>query len=130
MARPVPLWNGGGAAARLVSPAGAAVTRVAYGTTVTERPIPGTAAANQPTATGPPPGSRPPSSRTCDRMCRTGKACGDSCISRLKPCRVGRGCACNGGDDEAYIRDWLSADGPDQLVRSMDMTEMRFCRAQ
>ena len=32
----------------------------------------------------------------CCRVCRTGKACGDSCISRSKACHVPRGCACNG----------------------------------
>ena len=32
----------------------------------------------------------------CCRTCTTGKACGDSCISRDKTCRVGAGCACNG----------------------------------
>ncbi len=33
---------------------------------------------------------------SCCKTCRKGKACGDSCISREKSCRVGRGCACNG----------------------------------
>ena len=32
----------------------------------------------------------------CCRTCTTGKACGDSCISRDKTCQVGAGCACNG----------------------------------
>jgi hypothetical protein len=35
-------------------------------------------------------------SRSCCRVCKTGKACGDSCIARDKTCRVGPGCACNG----------------------------------
>lgn len=32
--------------------------------------------------------------RTCCRVCTTGKACGDSCISRTFTCRQGVGCAC------------------------------------
>ena len=40
----------------------------------------------------------------CCRVCQTGKACGDSCISRSETCRVGSGCACNGwGDVRANI---------------------------
>jgi len=33
---------------------------------------------------------------SCCKICREGKACGDSCISRDKTCNVGPGCACNG----------------------------------
>lgn len=33
---------------------------------------------------------------TCCRVCREGKACGDSCIPRENQCNVGPGCACNG----------------------------------
>ena len=40
-----------------------------------------------------------PTRRACCRICRTGKACGDSCISRSYTCRQPPGCACNG--DEA-----------------------------
>lgn len=32
----------------------------------------------------------------CCRVCRTGKACGNSCISRSYTCHQGAGCACNG----------------------------------
>jgi hypothetical protein len=32
----------------------------------------------------------------CCKTCRAGKACGDSCIAANKPCKKGRGCACNG----------------------------------
>lgn len=32
----------------------------------------------------------------CCKVCTTGKACGDTCISRDKVCRVGPGCACDG----------------------------------
>lgn len=35
--------------------------------------------------------------RACCRVCRTGKACGNSCIARNKTCRQPTGCACNGG---------------------------------
>lgn len=33
---------------------------------------------------------------SCCKVCRSGKACGDSCIDSSKSCNVGRGCACNG----------------------------------
>jgi hypothetical protein len=32
----------------------------------------------------------------CCKVCRAGKACGDSCIARDKTCHKGRGCACDG----------------------------------
>lgn len=32
----------------------------------------------------------------CCKVCRQGKACGDSCISRSYTCRKGVGCACDG----------------------------------
>ena len=32
---------------------------------------------------------------TCCRMCSTGKACGNSCISRTSQCHKPQGCACN-----------------------------------
>ncbi len=32
----------------------------------------------------------------CCKVCSTGKACGDSCISRSKQCHKGQGCACDG----------------------------------
>lgn len=32
----------------------------------------------------------------CCRICREGKACGDTCIERSDTCHVGPGCACNG----------------------------------
>lgn len=37
-----------------------------------------------------------PRRRSCCRICRTGKACGNSCISRSYTCRRLPGCACNG----------------------------------
>lgn len=39
---------------------------------------------------------RQPPRRACCRVCRTGKACGNSCISRSYTCRRPPGCACNG----------------------------------
>lgn len=35
-------------------------------------------------------------SAACCKVCRKGKACGDSCISRSYTCRKGLGCACDG----------------------------------
>jgi hypothetical protein len=32
----------------------------------------------------------------CCKICRVGKACGNTCISRDKVCHVGPGCACDG----------------------------------
>jgi hypothetical protein len=32
----------------------------------------------------------------CCKVCKKGKACGDSCISRDKECHKGPGCACDG----------------------------------
>jgi len=32
----------------------------------------------------------------CCKICRKGKACGDSCISRERNCSKARGCACDG----------------------------------
>lgn len=32
----------------------------------------------------------------CCKVCRKGKACGDSCISRKYSCTRGKGCACDG----------------------------------
>jgi len=33
--------------------------------------------------------------QACCKRCSTGKACGNSCISRSKQCHAGAGCACN-----------------------------------
>jgi hypothetical protein len=35
-------------------------------------------------------------SYACCKVCKKGKACGDSCISRDKECHKGPGCACDG----------------------------------
>lgn len=46
-------------------------------------------------------GEKQPPSRTgksaCCKICRSGKACGDSCISRERTCGTPSGCACDGG---------------------------------
>lgn len=34
--------------------------------------------------------------QSCCKVCKKGKACGDSCIARDKRCTKGKGCACNG----------------------------------
>lgn len=44
---------------------------------------------------GPPEPAWQPATQCC-RVCTTGKACGNSCISRAKTCRKGPGCACDG----------------------------------
>lgn len=33
---------------------------------------------------------------SCCKVCKKGKACGNSCISRDKECHKGKGCACDG----------------------------------
>jgi hypothetical protein len=38
----------------------------------------------------------PPEARACCKICTTGKACGDTCISRRYTCHKGPGCACDG----------------------------------
>lgn len=40
------------------------------------------------------PSAQPFQTRCC-KICREGYACGDTCISREKVCRVGAGCACD-----------------------------------
>ncbi len=32
----------------------------------------------------------------CCKLCKKGKACGDTCIAKNKKCSKPRGCACNG----------------------------------
>lgn len=54
----------------------------------TPKPTPRPTAKPTPRPTSPPP--------ACCKVCSTGKACGDSCISRSNTCHVGPGCACNG----------------------------------
>lgn len=34
--------------------------------------------------------------KKCCKVCKKGKACGDSCIAKSKTCTKGSGCACNG----------------------------------
>jgi hypothetical protein len=40
--------------------------------------------------------TQPQPARACCRVCRTGKACGNSCIARNRTCRQPPGCACDG----------------------------------
>lgn len=40
--------------------------------------------------------STEPSGGGCCRVCRTGKPCGNTCISRSDTCRTSGGCACAG----------------------------------
>lgn len=37
-----------------------------------------------------------PPAQACCKICRSGKACGDSCIAKDKTCNKPPGCACNG----------------------------------
>lgn len=39
-------------------------------------------------------GAKSPTAKCC-KICKKGKACGDSCISRSKTCHKGPGCACD-----------------------------------
>lgn len=41
-------------------------------------------------------GMRRPVAASCCRVCRKGKACGNSCIARWKTCHQPPGCACDG----------------------------------
>ena len=43
----------------------------------------------------PAPNISQPAAAACCKICRKGKACGDSCIARWKTCRKGPGCACD-----------------------------------
>lgn len=54
----------------------------------------------------PRPPSPPTPTRACCRVCRTGKACGNSCIAASLNCRQPAGCACNGGLGPGYV--WAS----------------------
>ena len=38
----------------------------------------------------------PQRSEECCKICRKGKACGDTCVSRDKDCHQPPGCACDG----------------------------------
>jgi hypothetical protein len=45
---------------------------------------------------GPALGTADETARQCCKICRKGKACGDSCINRAYTCHRPPGCACNG----------------------------------
>lgn len=49
-----------------------------------------------PPAYDPPDGGYGDDSGSCCRVCRKGKACGNTCIAASKTCHVGPGCACDG----------------------------------
>lgn len=34
--------------------------------------------------------------QACCKICKAGKACGDTCIAKEHTCTKGQGCACNG----------------------------------
>jgi hypothetical protein len=36
------------------------------------------------------------STGACCKVCKDGKACGDTCIARTDTCHAGAGCACQG----------------------------------
>lgn len=38
----------------------------------------------------------PTAANGCCKVCKTGKACGDTCINSTDTCSKGKGCACNG----------------------------------
>lgn len=59
----------------------------------TPYPTPTVKPTPRPTLATPRPTQPPPQ---CCKICTTGKACGDSCISRSFTCHQGPGCACNG----------------------------------
>lgn len=59
--------------------------------------IPDAEAAPEPSWTTEQPADESPSQRGgCCKICRKGCACGNTCISCSKTCRVGPGCACDG----------------------------------
>jgi len=42
--------------------------------------------------------------RECCKICRKGKACGDTCISRDRNCNEPPGCACNESDLSSGVK--------------------------
>lgn len=64
--------------------------------TSTPKPPPTATIVPKPTATRKPPTPVPARApRVCCKICTSGKACGDSCISASKTCHQPPGCACN-----------------------------------
>lgn len=89
-------WNEGTQSFVIVGTTGSAPATPSPSPRPTARPT--SAPTPRPTAKPTPrptprPTSPPPA---CCKVCSTGKACGDTCISRSNTCHVGPGCACNG----------------------------------
>lgn len=78
-----------------------------------------------------PPPPPPPAQTSCCRVCRTGKACGNSCISRSNTCHRGQGCACQGVLPDnplivAEVRAMLLLDSGDIALGTCDFTNIAF----
>lgn len=43
------------------------------------------------------------SSGPCCKVCKDGKPCGDTCISKTETCHVGSGCACAGSSFDRFL---------------------------
>jgi cell division septation protein DedD len=92
-------WNEGTQSFVVVSTTGTAPATPSPTPKSTPKPTPHPTAKPTPTPSARPtarPTPRPTSAPACCKVCSTGKACGDSCISRSNTCHVGPGCACNG----------------------------------
>lgn len=77
--------------------------------------------ASQPDSATTPPRPRPvPVRRPCCRICTTGKACGNSCISRSYTCRKPPGCACNGVGPVSVSSSCLAPFQIDPLMTDLD----------
>jgi hypothetical protein len=61
----------------------------------------------------------PTNPRSCCRICTTGQACGNTCISRSFTCHQGIGCACNGG-----VLDHLAEYSPDDQVYVLNLARL------
>jgi len=51
---------------------------------------------------------------SCCKMCSKGKACGNSCISKIKNCTKNTGCACNSKPSQKFVG--LPTSIPDVIV--------------
>ena len=64
---------------------------------------------------------------SCCKVCRTGKACGDSCISKSNTCNKGSGCACNGFEVPEPQLFQLVIDKPEILFCEVDLNNEEAC---